>query len=60
MLIWVKSCGRAAKGRSPSKLALGYPTAVDGLRSVAAVHAAAASASAHGSWVDAVPPSLKP
>ena len=46
-------------GRVPNALALSYPTAEDGLRSVAAVHAAAASATARGSWVSAVPPSLK-
>ena len=45
--------------RSPSPLALSYPTAEDGLRSVAAVHAAAASAKARGAWVDAVPALLK-
>ena len=45
--------------RSPSPLALSYPTAEDGLRSVAAVHAAAASAKARGAWVDAVPAILK-
>ena len=46
-------------GRSPCPLALSYPTAEDGLRSVAAVHAAAASAKGHGSWVSAVPPALR-
>jgi predicted dehydrogenase len=45
--------------RRPSPLALGYPTAEDGLRSVAAVQAAATSAQARGAWVDAVPPLLK-
>ena len=40
------------EGRSPSPLALDYPTAADGLQSVAAVHAAAASASTQGSWID--------
>lgn len=35
------------------------PTAVDGLRSVAAVHAAARSAQQDGAWVDARPPSLR-
>jgi predicted dehydrogenase len=47
------------EGRAPNPLALGYPTAEDGLRSVAAIHAAAASAKARGSWVDVVPVSLK-
>jgi predicted dehydrogenase len=47
------------EGRAPDPLALSYPTAEDGLRSVAAIHAAVASAKARGSWVSAVPPSLK-
>jgi predicted dehydrogenase len=46
-------------GRAPNPLALTYPTAVDGLRSVATVAAAARSAAARGAWTDAVPPSLK-
>lgn len=33
----------------------GLPTAADGLRSMAAVHAAVASAKAHGEWTDARP-----
>ena len=33
-----------------------YPTALDGLRSMAAVHQAVASANAKGAWVDARPP----
>ena len=37
-----------------------YPSAEDGLRSVAAVHAACASASEMGKWMPAVPASLKP
>jgi predicted dehydrogenase len=45
--------------RPPSPLALSYPTAEDGLRSVAAVHAAASSAKARGAWVGAVPPLLE-
>ncbi len=36
-----------------------YPTAVDGLRSMSAVHQAVASAKDNGSWVDARPPSLR-
>ena len=36
-----------------------FPTAVDGLRSMAAVHQAVASAKADGAWVDARPPSLR-
>ena len=35
------------------------PRAVDGLRSMAAVHAAVKSAGENGAWVDARPPSLK-
>ena len=37
----------------------GLPTAEDGLRSMAAVHAAVASARAQGAWVDARPPLLR-
>ena len=36
-----------------------YPTAVDGLRSMSAVHQAVASAKDNGAWVDARPPSLR-
>lgn len=43
------------ESRAPNPLALSYPTAEDGLRSIAAVHAAASSAKAHGAWVNAVP-----
>ena len=38
-------------GRPPDPLALSFPRAEDGLLGVAAVHAAAASASAGGAWV---------
>jgi len=38
--------------RRPSALALSYPTAEDGLRSIAAVHAAVTSAKSRGAWVD--------
>jgi hypothetical protein len=38
--------------RTPNALACSYPTAEDGLRSIAAVHAAVASAKARGAWVD--------
>jgi hypothetical protein len=52
---------RARKeGREPDPLALSYPTAEDGLRGVAAVHAAVRSAKQAGVWVDAVPPLLRP
>jgi predicted dehydrogenase len=37
--------------RKPSALACSYPTAEDGLQSIAAVHAAVASAAARGAWV---------
>ena len=43
------------EGRRPSPLALSYPTAEDGWRSVAAVHAAATSARTRGTWVSVVP-----
>lgn len=42
-------------GRSADPLALSYPRAEDGLSSIAAVHAAAASASAGGTWVKLSP-----
>jgi predicted dehydrogenase len=38
--------------RKPNPLALSCPTAEDGLRSIAAVQAAVASAQARGAWVD--------
>jgi predicted dehydrogenase len=47
------------KGLSPQVEALYFPTAVDGLRSIAAIRAAVDSASTGGSWVDARPPSLR-
>ena len=46
----------AKAGRAPDPAATLYPKAEDGLRSMAAVHAAVASASAAGAWVDARPP----
>ncbi len=46
-------------GRRPDPLALGYPTAEDGLRGVAVVDAAARSARSGGAWQDAVPPLLR-
>lgn len=36
-----------------------YPRAVDGLRSMTAVHAAVKSAAENGKWIDAYPPSLR-
>ena len=46
-------------GRQPSALACHYPTAVDGLRSIAAIQAAVNSAKTNGVWTDARPPSLR-
>ena len=43
-------------GRAPDPAADLYPKAVDGLRSMAAVHAAVASARDGGVWTDARPP----
>ncbi|WP_206452921.1 Gfo/Idh/MocA family protein [Aurantimonas marina] len=51
---------RAEKeGRSPVPAADLYPRAEDGLRSMAAVHGAVASASRQGAWVDARPPMFR-
>lgn len=51
---------RAMKeGRKPDPAACHYPTAVDGLRSIAAIRAAVHSAKAGGTWIDARPPSLR-
>jgi predicted dehydrogenase len=47
------------QGRAPDPTAEHYPTAVDGLRSMAAVHAAVASAAEAGRWTDARPPSMR-
>ena len=47
------------EGREPDPLALNYPTAEDGLRSMAAIEAAAASALRGGGWIDARPPSAR-
>ncbi len=46
----------AKDGQQVDKAADLYPRAADGLRSMAAVHAAVASARAKGEWVDARPP----
>jgi predicted dehydrogenase len=46
------------EGRNPDPIALQYPTAEDGLRSVATVDATARSARAKGAWQPAVPPLL--
>jgi predicted dehydrogenase len=47
------------EGRAPDPLACHYPTAEDGLRSIAAIHAAVSSAGTGGGWTDARPPSLR-
>ena len=47
------------QGRAPHPLALNFPTAIDGLRSIAAIRAAVESAKAGGAWVDARAPSLR-
>lgn len=46
-------------GRVANPAALHYPKAVDGLRSMAAVHTAVASAKADGAWMDARPPMFR-
>ena len=51
---------RARKqGRPPDPLASHFPTAEDGLRSIAAIAAAVESAEHAGKWVDARPPSMR-
>lgn len=47
------------ENRAPDPTALSYPNAEDGLRSVAAVAAAARSAALNGAWIDARPPLLR-
>jgi predicted dehydrogenase len=49
----------AQAGRAPDPAAMLFPTAEDGLRSMAAVHAVAASGKAQGAWVDARPPMFR-
>ena len=49
--------GRA--GRAPDPLACQFPTAEDGLRSIAAIGAAVESAAQGGAWTDARPQSLR-
>ena len=50
----------ARKNKSaPNPLALHFPTAVDGLRSIAAIKASVESAKARGAWTDARPPGLR-
>ena len=51
---------KARKNKSAANpLALHFPTAVDGLRSIAAIKASVESAKAGGAWTDARPPSLR-
>lgn len=47
------------QGRAPNPLVCHYPTAIDGLRSIAAIAAAVESARGGGAWTDARPPSLR-
>jgi predicted dehydrogenase len=47
------------QGSAAHPLASQYPTAVDGLRSIAAIRAAVDSAGNGGAWTDARPPSLR-
>ena len=47
------------QGRKANPLACHFPTAVDGLRSIAAIKAAVDSAKQGGKWLDARPPSLR-
>jgi predicted dehydrogenase len=49
----------AQEGRTPDPAITLFPTATDGMRSISAIHAAVASAKAHGQWVDARPLSLR-
>ncbi|MEO1681127.1 MAG: Gfo/Idh/MocA family oxidoreductase [Pseudomonadota bacterium] len=51
--------GAAKAGRAPDPAATLYPKAGDGLRSMAAVYAAVASAQANGTWQDARPPMFR-
>lgn len=49
----------AKAGRAPDPAAALFPRAEDGLRSMAAVHAVAASGKAEGAWVEARPPMFR-
>ncbi len=51
--------GATKEGRTPDPAANLFPKAEDGLRSMAAVHAAVASANADGAWTDARPPMFR-
>ncbi|MEL6236887.1 MAG: Gfo/Idh/MocA family oxidoreductase [Pseudomonadota bacterium] len=54
-----ETIGTAKAGRAPDPAATLYPKAADGLRSMAAVYAAVASAREGGVWVDARPPMFR-
>ena len=54
-----EAIGAAKSGRAPDTAATLYPKAADGLRSMAAVYAAVASASENGAWQDARPPMFR-
>lgn len=47
------------EGRTPDPVACHYPAAIDGLRSMMAIEAAAQSAKSSGTWTDARPLSLR-
>ena len=47
------------QGRRPEAIASHFPTAVDGLRSIAAIRASVESAKSASRWVDARPPSRR-
>ena len=49
----------AREGRAPDPVAMLFPRAEDGLRSMAAVHAVAASGRADGAWTDCRPPMFR-
>ena len=54
-----ESISARKEGRTPDPAATHFPTATDGLRSIAAIKAAVDSAKAQGKWTDARPPSLR-
>ena len=54
-----EAIGAAREGRTPDPAAGLYPKAEDGLRSMAAVYAAVASAGEDGAWTDARPPMFR-
>ncbi|MEM9250373.1 MAG: gfo/Idh/MocA family oxidoreductase, partial [Pseudomonadota bacterium] len=54
-----EAVGAAKSGRAPDPVATLFPKATDGVRSMAAVYAAVASAKAQGAWEDARPPMFR-